>query len=168
MPTSSVFLRPLTTEDAIITWQWRNQADVKAYYSDHPFLVTYKQELEWYSKNIIPTENLRVFGLEADGRLVGLTMLKHIHPIHKHTEFAIIIDEKEYGKGFGTKGCKLTLTYAFDALNLNRVYLKVRTDHPSAVKMYTSCGFEIEGTLRDDVFKNNKFYDQYIMGILRK
>ena len=168
MSTPSVILRPLTTEDAIITWHWRNQADVKAYYSDHPFTVNYEQELEWYSKNIIPSDKLHVFGVEADGQLVGLTMLKHIHPIHRHTEFAIIIDEKEYGKGFGTKACNLTVAYAFDKLNLNRVYLKVRTDHPSAVKMYTSCGFEIEGTLRDDVFKNNRFYDQYIMSILHK
>lgn len=161
-------LRTLILKDAETTWQWRNQKPVKEYYSDHPFEVTLENEVDWYHKNVLKENKMtRIFGVENSGVLVGITMLKNIHPIHKLAEFAILIDEKQAGKGFGKKACYLTLKYGFQQLNLHRIFLKVRTDHPAAIRIYESCGFVREGTLRNEFLKNNVFYDQYIMGILK-
>jgi diamine N-acetyltransferase len=161
-------LRNLILKDSEITWQWRNQKPVKEYYSDHPFEVTHENEVDWYHKNVL-TENkmTRIFGVEADGKLAGITMLKNIHPIHKLAEFAILIDEKQSGKGYGKEACYQTLSYGFSQLNLHRIFLKVRTDHPAAIRIYENCGFQREGTLRQEFFKNNLYHDQLIMGILR-
>lgn len=161
-------LRSLILKDAETTWQWRNQKPVKEYYSDHPFEVTLENEVDWYHKNVlIENKMTRIFGVEIDGQLIGITMLKNIHPIHKLAEFAILIDEKQAGKGYGKEACYLTLKFGFQQLNLNRIFLKVRTDHPAAIRIYESCGFIKEGTLRKEFLKNNKFHDQYIMGILK-
>lgn len=163
-----VKLRNLLLKDAEITWQWRNQKPVKEYYSDHPFEVTLENEIDWYRKNILAGNKMtRIFGVEADGRLIGITMLKNIHPIHKLAEFAILIDEKQAGKGYGKAACAETLRYGFSRLSLHRIFLKVRTDHPAAIRIYESCGFVKEGTLRKEFLKNNTWHDQHIMGILK-
>ena len=164
---SELILRPLTIADANLTWKWRNQEGVQTYYSNHSFEVTLQDELNWYAKNIEAVTNTRIFGVEVNGELVGITSLKNIQPIHKLAEFAILIDEAYSGKGYGTNACAHTLAIAFGELNLHRVFLKVRTDNIPAIRIYEQCGFKKEGTLKEDFFKAGTYHDQFIMAILK-
>lgn len=163
-----VRLRALTMDDAKITWKWRNQEEVRNDFSGHPFMISYEDEVSWYEKNIKLNFPDTVFGVEttSDKALAGMTFLKKINMIFRHAEFAIIIDSARAGKGLGKAACYKTLEFAFNNLGLNKVYLKVRTDNNAAVKIYQSCGFVVEGTIRQDVFKNGNFTDQFFMGVL--
>lgn len=165
---NNIRLRALTLDDAKTTWKWRNQDDVKNDFSGHPFPVSYEEELAWYEKNIKLNFPNTTFGVEINsgGQLVGLTFLKNINMIFRHAEFAILIDGSQKGKGYGKDACYKTLEFAFKNLGLNKVYLKVRTDNVAAIKIYEACGFKIEGTIREDVYKQGHFYDQYYMGVL--
>jgi RimJ/RimL family protein N-acetyltransferase len=165
---NSIRLRALTLQDAAITWKWRNQEDVTNEFSGHPFPVNYETEMEWYKKNITSNFPVTVFGVEliSSGELVGMTFLKNINMIHRNAEFAILIDSNMKGKGYGTDACRSTLEFAFMNLGLHRVYLKVKKSNPAAIRLYENCGFKMEGTLREDVFKNGSFADQHVMAIL--
>lgn len=165
---NNIRLRALTMEDAKLTWKWRNQEEVRNDFSGHPFPVSYEEEAEWYEKNIKVNFPNTTFGVEAiaGNQLVGMTFLKNINMIFRHAEFAILIDAGQKGKGYGKEACYKTLEFAFTNLGLNKVYLKVRTDNASAINIYESCGFNVEGTIRQDVYKKGKFADQFYMGIL--
>jgi RimJ/RimL family protein N-acetyltransferase len=95
-----------------------------------------------------------------------MTFLKNINMIFRHAEFAILIDAAQKGKGYGKEACYKTLEFGFRNLGLNKIYLKVRTDNSSAIRIYETCGFKVEGTIREDVYKQGKFADQFYMGIL--
>ena len=41
-------------------------------------------------------------------------------------------------------------------------------DNNQAIDTYRHIGFEDEGVLREDVFKNGKYLDSYVLSILRK
>jgi RimJ/RimL family protein N-acetyltransferase len=161
-------LRLLRKEDTSVTWQWRNQAAVRDHFSGHPFSVTKEQEEEWFENQVRNNESLVAFAVcrMPDKRMAGMTFLKHINSLHRQAEFAILIDEKFKGEGLGKEACHKTLLHAFRELNLHRVFLKVRTDNLAAIRVYEYCGFKKEGELRDDVYKNNSFRNQFIMAIL--
>ena len=165
---TKVKLRAFTKEDTSITWNWRNQQAVQDHFSGHPYSVTQVQEEEWYEKSVRSNESQKVFAIEkiSDSTLVGLTFLKNINKINLQAEFAILIDENNSGKGYGSAACYDTLKFAFLQLKLHRVFLKVRVDNLPAIRLYESCGFKVEGELIDDVFKQAKFRNQFIMGIL--
>ncbi|MEO8085345.1 MAG: GNAT family protein [Bacteroidota bacterium] len=166
--TTTVRLRALTLADSSITWKWRNQEDVRNEFSGHPFPVSLEMEKEWYEKNIHANFPNTAFGVEliATGELIGMTFIKNINMINRNAEFAILIDSAHSGKGYGTHACKATLEFIFLKLGLHRVYLKVKKSNVAAIKLYETCGFKTEGTLREDVFKQGQFSDQLIMAIL--
>ena len=68
---------------------------------------------------------------------------------------------------FGRQATILTLRHGFDHLNLNRIYLEVFETNPRAMKTYEAAGFTREGVLRQEIFKNGRYIDVIIMGILQ-
>lgn len=50
---------------------------------------------------------------------------------------------------------------------VTRIHLEVYTDNDPAVALYRKFGFEIEGTLRQDAFRNGELVDTHVMARLR-
>lgn len=47
---------------------------------------------------------------------------------------------------------------------ITRVNLRVRTDNAAALALYRSRGFEVEGTLRDQIRLKGRRFDLHVMG----
>jgi RimJ/RimL family protein N-acetyltransferase len=71
------------------------------------------------------------------------------------------------GKGYGTDAMKIILRYAFEELNLHRVNLSVFEFNKRAIRSYEKCGFKYEGLMREFIYKEDKRWDIWNMGILR-
>lgn len=164
-------LRALTESDIQTTLSWNNQEDIKDLYAGHPFPVNIEMEREWYERIIKSNIPTTVFGIELKGdkKLIGLTFLKNINFIHSKAEFALFIgDKNERGKGYSKEATLQTLSFAFNQLGLNRVYLFVQFNNKAAIKLYEKTGFQIEGELRSSLFKNGKFINETLMGIIKE
>ncbi len=99
---------------------------------------------------------------------VGQTALVRIDWIGRMATFYLALaDKKNQAKGYGTETVKLMLEYSFNELNLNRVQLHVAIKNTAAVKVYEKSGFIIEGTLREAMYQHGKYWDFYLMGILK-
>lgn len=100
---------------------------------------------------------------------VGNVGLYTINWLYRSAEYRIIIGEKEFwGKGYGTEAANLIIDYGFSKLNLNKIWLGVNADNPAAVKSYRNAGFVEEGVLRQEIYRNSKYYDAVRMSILRE
>ena len=98
---------------------------------------------------------------------VGNLGLINIDRLSRAAEFAIYIGEKAYrNQGYGTKATRLLLHYAFNTLNLNRIYLRVWETNPRAIRVYEKVGFVTEGRLRQAIFKEGRYIDVVSMAIL--
>ncbi len=87
---------------------------------------------------------------------------------NRSAEIGISIGEKKYwNRGFGRDTMRLMLRHAFNDLNLNRVYLYVFETNERAKKAYLATGFVEEGRLRQDIYKNGRYIDTFIMSVLR-
>lgn len=78
------------------------------------------------------------------------------------------IGEKNlHGKGVGFEIRKILLDYAFNELDLNKVYAYVWKENTPMIKLNEKVGFQIEGLLRQDILSHGEKRDRYIMGILK-
>ena len=100
--------------------------------------------------------------------LIGLVGLYEIHQIARKAEMRIIIGNKNYwGKGYGTEITEIINFYGFDRLNLHRIYLGVTHENKGGIRAYEKAGYVHEGVLKEDIYRNSRYYDSVRMGILR-
>lgn len=85
----------------------------------------------------------------------------------RKAELAVVIPEKYAGRGIGAEAVRLLCRYAFETMNLNRVYLNVYADNRRAVRCYEKVGFRAEGTLRQHAYEGGRYRDMIVMGLLR-
>jgi RimJ/RimL family protein N-acetyltransferase len=166
-----VYLRGLEREDLKSNYfQWANDPEV-TYYLEMGWKPNNYDLLEEEYFRTIRSQNDIVFVIvdkETD-RLIGSCGLYSINFIARKAEYRIIIGEKDYwDKGIGTEVTKLVIAYAFEKLNLNKVWLGVNAENIRAIKCYEKAGFKREGVLRQEIFRNNRYYDAIRMSILRE
>ena len=166
-----VYLRGLKKEDLRDPmFQWAHNEEVTKYmwFGLTPNHIEVMEEE--FEKSIRSNSEV-VFGvvdMETD-KLIGTTGLYTINWVYGNAEFRIVIGEPDFhGKGYGTETNKLVLEYGFDKLNLHRIWLGVNKDNTGALKSYTNAGYVEEGVLRQDVYRNGRYYDIVRFSVLRE
>ena len=165
-----VRLRPLEREDLPRCVRWFSDPEVRRHLTIYiPFSLA--QEERWYENVLDRLERNSdvLLAIEtSEGVHIGNLGLHTIDWKNRAAELGITIGEKEYwGQGYGTDAIRTLLRLAFEEMNLHRVQLRVDVDNARGVRCYEKCGFQTEGTLRDVVFREGRYYDQYLMSILR-
>ena len=165
----TIYLRPLEKADAPIMAPWFNDAEVTRFMLTVRPMSVAAEEAYVAGLNANPMEpSLGIVVRETD-RLIGATGLRKTDVRHRHTMFGIGIGDKSaWGKGYGTEATRLMVQYAFESLNLNRVWLCVYEYNPRGVRAYEKSGFRLEGRLRQDCFRDGRYWDTIVMGILRE
>jgi RimJ/RimL family protein N-acetyltransferase len=96
---------------------------------------------------------------------IGNIGLHKIDYIHRHAEIGIIIGEKEFWKrGFATKSVNAIADYAFNTLNLHKLYAIVMKENTGSMKAFENAGFDKEGLIRDHFFKHGIYHDVVYWG----
>lgn len=100
--------------------------------------------------------------------ILGLVSLTNIDFVNRSAEFHIMIGDKDSrGKGIGYFATTEILRHAFNNMNLNRIELGVLESNSRAIKLYEKVGFKREGIKRQSTYKNGKFVNMIMMGILK-
>lgn len=166
-----VYLRGIEREDLTGNYfQWANDSEV-TYYMFMGAKPNTLENLEEEYEQLRKSNTDIVFAIcnKKTDEHIGNTGLHRIEWISRSVEYRIIIGEKKFwGKGNGVEIAKLILQYAFDKLNMNKVWLGVNSENLSAVKSYKNAGFVEEGVLRQEIYRNGKYYDAIRMSVLRE
>jgi RimJ/RimL family protein N-acetyltransferase len=70
------------------------------------------------------------------------------------------------GKGVGTALLAHAIEWARATDVLKRLELHVYAENTHAIHVYEKLGFEVEGRLRRGIFREGRFYDELVMGLL--
>ena len=164
-----IYLRALERGDAAVFLPWVNDYDVRRTLIFHrPMNLV--QEEEFIDRAAQSQQDV-VFAiaLKKDDRLIGNTALHRVMNRNRSAGFGILIGDKaEWNKGYGTEATRLVVGYGFDTLNLNRIWLHVYDDNPGGKRAYEKAGFKIEGVLRQENYRDGRYWDTIVMGILRE
>jgi len=163
-----VYLRPLERADAPLLQQWINDPEVtRTLLAYQP--INLAAEERWLDE-LDKTDHDVVLGIAiaCTDTLIGAVGLHRIDYKNRHAQFGIMIgDRHEWHKGYGAEATALMVAYAFDTLNLNRVYLHVYVTNPYARRIYEKVGFQTEGILRQESYREGGYVDAVAMAILR-
>jgi len=166
----TIRLRALRSEDAQLTWKWRNLPEVREMYAGHPFYVNPEKEQQWYQKILTSDYPIASFGIEIVEleKLVGVCFLKDINYIHRTAEYSIFMIDKAYENRWYLRHAYFQgLDFAFYDLNLNRVWAKIYEYNRKALGLIQYFGFKKEGVIRQSAYKNGKYVNEVILSILK-
>lgn len=144
----NVFLRPITSADYPLLVQWNCDEELRELMGGGEYPSTVDECLLWH-KQINSDRHRQMFGIEAVGHgLIGDIELDHIAWRSGDAELRVRIGDDAFrGRGLGTEAVTLMLSYAFDTLTLQRVYLRVLASNKRAIAAYRKVGFKREGAL---------------------
>ena len=126
-----------------------------------------KERLEQWAKATPGTINFAARTI-ADDRLVGGIGIKDINHVDGNGELGLsIYRQDDWGQGYGREMIVLALRYAFNELNLHRVWLTTSGFNERALKLYEKLGFRHEGRGREHVLLDGRRWDLVYMGMLR-
>ena len=114
-------------------------------------------------------EPIHIFAIEVDGEAVGGIGIHPKTDIHeKNAEIGYWLAEPFWGNGIVSKSIKQMVNFAFRTYNIDRVYALTFGTNKSSQIVLEKNNFTLEAKLKNVVFKNNKFIDEYIYGIRRE
>jgi RimJ/RimL family protein N-acetyltransferase/glycosyltransferase involved in cell wall biosynthesis len=147
----NILIRPLTIEDAAVSYKWRNDPEVWKFTGSRPTkAITAEIERDWL-KNSLGDKSKTRFAILVDGEYVGNVQLTDII-LNKTAEFHIFIGNKSFwGKGVAKEATYQILQYAKEVLNLQSVFLDVNKENLPAIKSYKKNGFVIVNETNDSI-----------------
>jgi len=135
-----------------------------------PYLYTLEDEQKWFETNSA-TNELYNFAIEtiSDHKYIGGCGINKIDWKNSVATVGIFIGDKGYwGKGYGTDAMNVLVRFIFEQMNINRIQLFVFSFNPRAIKSYEKVGFQVEGQLRNAIYRNGEYHDEVVMGILKE
>lgn len=165
-----ILLRPVENEDIPIIARWMNDGEVTRTMFTGQRPVTLSQAAEEVGKLVGNSANV-VFLVEdlKNHQPIGFAGLYDFHPTVRKAEFRILIGEMSYwDQGYGTEITELVVFYGFDRLNLNRIWLGITSENQRGIRAYEKAGFRQEGVLRQDLYRNSRYYDSIRFSLLRE
>ncbi len=164
-----VCLRGIEREDYTERmYRWANDPDFNRYlsYGSRPQTA---RTMEKLFDDLVNKENT-IFAIDdkRTRKTIGLVGLHQINWPARSAEYTIHLGEKRFwGKGAAAEATDRILYYAFHTLNLHKVWLGVNEANRRAVAFYKKKGFVTEGKLRDEIFRENSYFDSIRMSMLK-
>jgi L-phenylalanine/L-methionine N-acetyltransferase len=124
---------------------------------------------EWWRKRLEnPSEDWKGIVAVLDGRIVGSAGIFQKKGRSRHAcELGMWVHDDFHGRGIGSALMAALIDVADNWLDLKRIELKVYVDNAPAIALYRKFGFEVEGTVRFDAFRDGKYVDSFAMARLR-
>jgi RimJ/RimL family protein N-acetyltransferase len=145
-----VALGPMRTDLLPLDQQWMNDLVTQSLLGLTPQPRTLEGQRARYARLTDgPDSELFLVYERATWRPLGTTGLHDIDERNGTAEFGIMLGAEGRGRGYGTEATRLTLDYAFHALGLHNVMLRVFGYNERAIRVYQRVGFREIGRRRE-------------------
>lgn len=164
-----IYLRALNEDDLNGNYvNWFNDAEVCKFNAHHRFANT-KEKTKDYIQSVNSSNTNLVLAIctKDEDTHIGNISIQNINYIDSSGEFAIVMGEKGFhGKGLAFEAASLIINHAFNTLNLHRVYCGTSNENIPMQKLADKLGMKQEGHLKEAMFKNGKYVDIFLYGLI--
>jgi len=159
-------LRPIEHSDLLQIQKWRNDKDVLPYVREYRLMSMHHIE-KWY-KEMIASDRFEMFMLDAGCQSVGIGGLTYINWQNRHADlhFAIYKNREWVDKEYAPHFYEMITSYAFNELNLNKVYVEIYSNDLKKIDFFENKGFHRDAVLRQHYFHEGRYFDSYILSLL--
>jgi UDP-4-amino-4,6-dideoxy-N-acetyl-beta-L-altrosamine N-acetyltransferase len=147
---------------------WRNTPEFRKYYREYRD-GNLEDQFHWFDNVLMKDPTWHHFiarPKDNPEKIIGVAFLNHIHPVYRTGEFGITLADENYrGKGYGKDMLLTLMDFGFNQLNLNKIWCEVYSNN-SSIHLYRKIGFQDEGLLKQQVFKDGNYLDSHLLGML--
>ena len=162
-------LRALEHSDLLRLVKWRNADDIFPWFFSDIHLAESEQFI-WFERYLhAPTERMWIIEPKERHIAIGCLGLVNIDRHHQVAELSrVMVADHDYrNRGICTDAVRTIVAFAFEEMNLNRIYIRTMVSNEAALKLYLAADFKMEGIERQAVWKGGNFKDVAIMAVLR-
>jgi len=165
-----VYLRAFEPDDYQTTVKWHNDNEIWGMVGSPKYFVSHEYEKKWIEDAIWSKAQIKLgICLKENDKLIGVEILHEIDMLNRKAQWGYMLGDKEYWKdGYGTEAGFLMLDFAFSERGFNRIWAVVLEDNIGSLKMLEKCGFQVEGVLRQSIFKQGRFHSQVVLSLLQE
>jgi RimJ/RimL family protein N-acetyltransferase len=157
-------LRPITIDDAELTFVWRKSARARLLQRGS---ATVDEQRAWIATKL-KTSELN-FIIEYKEKSVGMIALLDISSLHKSVQMGRLLIGEEYFVGKAPVAFEADLLlcdYAFDVMNMHKIYGDVMEDNHGMLKTRFYLGYKQDGILRDHYVYDGVYKNTVAVSIL--
>jgi RimJ/RimL family protein N-acetyltransferase len=168
-----IHLRTLTPVDLAHLARWSEDAHVSRMVGSEllqTFKDLYDKDPSFYDALLVDTTQIVFMVMANDGtpEPVGMVRLFNIHQSEGYAGIETILgDRRPSRRGFGVQASRLMAYYGVDVLGLRRLEAKAYEYNPLSINTLKRNGFTHEGTLRKASWRDGRYWDILVFGILR-
>lgn len=134
------------------------------------FPVSIDAQRLWYEK-YLHNRNAHSFIImsKEDDTIYGYLSFKILNEVSRNGHLAIKLCKEARGKGYGTDALKTAMKFLFFQYNMHRLTSHIIDYNIASQKLFIDkCGWKKEGTAREAIYMNGKYYDNILIGILKE
>ena len=105
-------------------------------------------------------EEMFAFAITADDRAIGSISVTRCGNIHRRTgELGYYLAEPYWGQGAATCAVRKLCDHVFENTDIMRIFAEPFAHNLASCRVLEKSGFTLEGTLRQNAFKNGQLLD---------
>jgi RimJ/RimL family protein N-acetyltransferase len=165
-----IYLRAFEPEDYKISIQWRKNPEIWDMLGGMQYFVSEAYEKKWVENVIFNDKDIKLaICLKENDLYIGNVYMTDFDYINRSCYSHVLIGDKiHWGKGYAYDALKELLAFVFYERGINRITALVLEDNIQSVRLHDKLGYKKDGLLRQSVYKNGEFKNQYIVSILRE
>jgi len=165
-----LFLREFTPDDWPALNAYTSDPDVVKYMPFGPTTETQTREHLSQCLAYAAEQPRRIYELavvlRAKNHLIGTVTLA-LHPQERrHAAFSYLLHHQYWGQGYTTEAMRTLISFGFSVLQLHRIEDTCDTRNQASARVMEKLGMRREGHLRETIWKDGHWYDEYIYAIL--
>jgi ribosomal-protein-alanine N-acetyltransferase len=161
-------VRTLRASDAESMAQHANDRRIWVQLRDrfpHPYAIS---DAKFFIDLVGREDPCTSFAIVVAERCVGGIGLERQHDVHRLTaELGYWLGCDYWGRGIASQAIAGVTTWAFEALDLQRIFAQPYADNVASCRALEKAGFALEGTLRRSAIKDGVIRDQRMYAQVR-
>lgn len=165
-----IYLRAMEPEDMDCFWDMINDPSVSHNVVGWSFPVSKHEQMQWYERAVGDKRNLRFTVVLKEADLpVGMVTLSSLDWQNRSATHGIKLHpDCPKGKGIATDAVMTLMQYAFEEVGLHRLDGSWIDFNEPSRKLYEKCGWSVEGVKKEAIYRDGKYHDLIIVGILKE
>lgn len=171
LETERLILRQLTFEDTDFVFQHFSDPVVYRYLMDEPPVTEIAQAqeiIQFYLEPAGKPHNRWGLVRKSDHQLIGTCGYHKWDKRYFRAEVGYDLGPGFWGQGYMTEAMRAVIHHGFERMGLNRIDALVYVENDPSTRLLQRLGFKQEGILRDYFYLDGKFYDHYLLALLRR
>ena len=166
-----VLSQPIVSDSEDVVFQMNSTSEISENTLSLPFPYREENAHFWFkmAEDGFANKDAFIFGIreKENLKLIGAIGL-HLDIENHKAEVGYWLGKSFWNKGYVSEALQKVLKFGFEELNLNKIYASHFLHNPASGKVLEKNGFVYEGTLYQEIFKNNQFLDIKRYGFLKE